>query len=112
MPAARRSLYLLAYDIADPKRLMRVHRTVRACGAPLQYSVFLVPGTADEIEHLLADLADIINAAKDDIRVYPLPSTPDVFHYGRQWLAEGLQLLGDQPLADLLGKVASDPEQR
>ncbi len=39
MAANKTRLYLLAYDIADPRRLTQVHRTVRAVGAPLQYSV-------------------------------------------------------------------------
>jgi CRISPR-associated protein Cas2 len=30
--------FLLAYDIADPERLVRVHRTCRHWGVPIQYS--------------------------------------------------------------------------
>ena len=35
-------LYLIAYDIADPKRLSRVHRALKREGLPVQYSVFTV----------------------------------------------------------------------
>jgi CRISPR-associated endonuclease Cas2 len=48
-----RTCYLVAYDIADPKRLQRVHRTMRGYGDPLQYSVFrciLSPTTRKPIE--------------------------------------------------------------
>jgi CRISPR-associated protein Cas2 len=106
MPAAKTILHLLAYDIADPDRLVRVHRAVRNVGLPLQYSVFLVPGTAAHIDALLAELDDIIDPREDDIRVYPLPRKPDVVHYGRQWLAPGLQLLGEGPLEDILAALA------
>ena len=30
-------LYLIAYDIADPKRLSRVHRALKREGLPVQY---------------------------------------------------------------------------
>ncbi len=89
MPANQTRLFLLAYDIANPKRLTQVHRTVRSRGLPLQYSVFLIPGTAAAIDALLAELDGIIEPAEDDIRVYPLPRVLDVEHYGRQWLPAG-----------------------
>ena len=91
MPANQRRLFLLAYDIADPRRLVQVHRTVRNNGLPLQYSVFLVPGTAADIDRLLAELDDIIAPTQDDIRVYPLPQALDVVQYGRQWMPQGIE---------------------
>jgi CRISPR-associated protein Cas2 len=90
MAANQVRLFLLAYDIADPRRLVRVHRTVRNQGIPLQYSVFLVPGTAADIDGLLAELDCIIDPREDDIRVYPLPKVLDVVQYGRQWLPYGI----------------------
>ena len=91
MPANQRRLFLLAYDIADPRRLVRVHRTVRNHGVPLQYSLFLVPGTAADIDQLLAQLDEIIAPTEDDIRVYPLPQMLDVVQYGRQWMPHGIE---------------------
>lgn len=107
MPANRPGLYLLAYDIADPRRLTRVHRTVRRRGLPLQYSVFIIPGTAAEIDRLLVDLDAIIEPRADDIRVYPLPRQLDIVHYGRQWLSAGLQLLGGTALDIALAALAT-----
>lgn len=92
MAANERRPYLLAYDIADPKRLARVHRLVRGHGTPLQYSVFLIVGTAAQIDALLDQLDDIIEPAADDIRVYPLPQPLRAAHYGRQWLPAGAKL--------------------
>jgi CRISPR-associated protein Cas2 len=111
MAANQPRLHLLAYDIADPRRLVRVHHTVRAYGMPLQYSVFLVPGTAATIDALVAELAGIIEQAEDDIRIYPLPKQPDVVHYGRQWLADGIQLLGEDPLAAFSTALAGEEIQ-
>ena len=35
-----RRLYLVAYDICDPKRLRKVFKTMRGFGEHLQFSVF------------------------------------------------------------------------
>lgn len=99
-------LHLLAYDIADPQRLVRVHRSVRAYGLPLQYSVFIIPGTNATLDALLAELAGIIEPTEDDIRVYPLPKHPDIEHFGRQWLADGVSLLGADPAGALTAALA------
>jgi CRISPR-associated protein Cas2 len=91
-------LFLLAYDIADPRRLVRVHRTVKQQGMPLQYSVFLIIATPAVLDGLLAELDDIIDPRADDIRVYPLPTRLDAEGYGRQFLPAGVMLLGDDRL--------------
>ncbi|ESQ15936.1 MAG: CRISPR-associated endonuclease Cas2 [Thiohalocapsa sp. PB-PSB1] len=98
MPINQRRPYLLAYDIADPKRLRAVHRTLREFGIALQYSVFLVIGTTRDIDDLLAGLDDIIEPEADDIRVYPLPMRFDAEQYGRQWLPAGIDLPTDANL--------------
>ncbi len=74
MPVNEPKLFLVCYDIANPKRLVRVHRYLKKQGMPLQYSVFLVQETGESMDQLLDDLSDIINAKKDDIRAYPINS--------------------------------------
>ena len=98
-------LFLLAYDIADPRRLARVHRTVKQQGMPLQYSVFLIADTPAVLDGLLAELDDIIDPRADDIRVYPLPTRLDAEGYGRQFLPAGVMLLGDDRLDRQLGAL-------
>lgn len=112
MPANQRRPYLLAYDIADPKRLTRVHRTVRSSGMALQYSVFLVVGTTRDLDRLLADLDAIIQPARDDIRVYPLPMQFDADQYGRQWLPGGLDIPTDASLTQALLALVAEQDRR
>jgi CRISPR-associated protein Cas2 len=100
VPIQARKNYLLSYDIADPDRLVRVHRTVKRRGIPLQYSVFLVPADVDALQDLLGELQGLIDNCMDDIRVYPLPSRLEVVHYGRQTLPEGVDLVGADAAAD------------
>ena len=76
---ARSSWYLVAYDIADPGRLRRVHRYLKERGIWTQQSVFLFHGTRREHHDLLNGLAGIIHTREDDIRAYPVP------HPGSLW---------------------------
>lgn len=110
MAIQRTQLFLLVYDIADPKRLQQVHRTVRVAGIPLQYSVFLIPATPGGIDALLSDLDGIISPTQDDIRVYPLPSRLDVSRYGRQHLPIGLDLIPGDHLREAFLSIVGTPE--
>lgn len=55
-----RHLYLLAYDVSDPKRLRKVHKTLTAWGKPVQYSVFRVRSSCRELERLRFELAKLL----------------------------------------------------
>ena len=61
-------LYLLAYDIANPKRLVKVHRQVSKRGLALQYSVFLLLDTPAALDGLLGQ-----NSQPGQIRRRPSP---------------------------------------
>ena len=54
-------LFLLAYDIANPKRLVKVHRQVSKRGLALQYSVFLLLDTPAGLDGLLGQLDRIFD---------------------------------------------------
>jgi CRISPR-associated protein Cas2 len=56
-----RQSYLVCYDIADEKRLVKVHKTMRGFGDHLQYSVFecqLTPADLARCRHLLGQIID------------------------------------------------------
>jgi len=62
-----RTCYIIAYDISDPKRLRRVHRTMRGYGDPLQYSVFRCILSPSERILLHEALTPIINHREDQV---------------------------------------------
>lgn len=64
--------YLIAYDIAHPRRLQRLHRALRAEALAMQESVFLVQGTQAEVDGLLDRLETLIDPHADDLRAYPI----------------------------------------
>lgn len=77
----RRSRYLVAYDIRDPKRLRSVHKSVTGFGFPMQYSVFLCDLTSAERLDLLQSLEDTIDPVKDCIAVINLGDPDDTRHF-------------------------------
>lgn len=105
-------LHLLAYDIADPDRLVRVHRTMRRWGVPLQYSVFLIRVNIPALERLKDELNDLINRKLDDIRIYPLPSRLDLTQYGRQLFPPGVDFFGKDLCNDLIPGLAAVEKRR
>ena len=88
-------LYLIAYDIANPKRLSRVHKTLKKQGLPVQYSVFTVVMKRKALLRLLESLNALIKTAEDDIRCYRLPERTDIKTLGRQFFPEDVMLFTD-----------------
>ena len=85
--------YLIAYDIRNPKRLIRVHRFLRREGMPVQYSVFTAQLTQRKLDRVRDGLQSIIDERADDVRIYPLPSRLDASLLGRQMFPDDVMLL-------------------
>lgn len=62
-----RRRYLVAYDIADPKRLRQVIRIMEGHGERLQYSVFLCDLTGAERATWESEIRHWINLAEDSV---------------------------------------------
>jgi CRISPR-associated protein Cas2 len=110
MAIHRPRTYLVAYDIADPKRLGRVHRLMVRAAAPLQYSVFVTRASDDEIDHLLDDVDGLIEPTEDDVRAYPIPERTEVVMLGRQRMPEGIILTAEGVGELLRGMRQADPK--
>ena len=62
-----RNSYIVSYDIADPKRLRQVFKTMRNWGDHLQFSVFECQLTRMDLVRLRAELAEIIHHREDQV---------------------------------------------
>ena len=62
-----RRLFIVAYDISDPKRLRKVYRTLTGYGDHLQLSVFRCDLTASQRIQLAAKLQAVIENAEDQV---------------------------------------------
>ena len=84
--------YLVCYDIADPKRLGRVHRSTVRHAAFVQYSLYYLIGSRADLEKMLRDIQDVIDYAQDDVRAYPVQPLSAAIRVGACWLPEGMFL--------------------
>lgn len=82
--------YLVCYDIADPKRLARVHRRVIRHAMFIQLSVYYLQGDRRVLETLLSELQDVIDERCDDVRVYTVRQLSGALQIGCSWLPEGI----------------------
>ncbi len=62
--------WILAYDVACPRRWRRLYRMARDRGVRLQWSVFLITEARFDPSRFLAEAAKIIDLDADDVRLY------------------------------------------
>lgn len=67
-----RSLYLVCYDISEPRTLQRVHRYLLGYKVGGQKSFYECWLTAAELRQVEADLAEMIDVATDRVHIFQL----------------------------------------
>lgn len=95
--------WLIAYDIADKRRLSRLHRFIIKHAVPVQYSLYWYKGSSAQIDRLLRDVSSLIDPRYDDVRAYPIPQNTSVDSLGDSGLPAGIFLLEDEPV--VIGRV-------
>jgi len=108
LSATSTKLWLLAYDIACPKRLGSVYRRVKRDGLRLQYSMYATLAHDKRLEALLADIGDMIECTEDDVRAYHVPASCKVWTLGREAMPRGVILDGDQVMRVLNPRTATE----
>jgi CRISPR-associated protein Cas2 len=86
------SMFLISYDIANPKRLSRVHRCLKKQGLPVQYSVFTVESKRSQIEALMLAILALIDQREDDVRCYTLPTACEFDTLGKKYFPKDVML--------------------
>jgi CRISPR-associated protein Cas2 len=95
--------WLITYDIADKRRLSRLHRFIKKHAVPVQYSVFLFEGSGAQVGRLMNEIEGYIDPKYDDVRAYQLPVESELVTLGRGSLPESLTLTSARnPLLDSL----------
>jgi CRISPR-associated protein Cas2 len=62
-----RRRYLVAYDIAEPRRLRRICTIMESFGARLQYSVFICDLSGAECAQLEIDVGAVMDLGEDSV---------------------------------------------
>jgi CRISPR-associated protein Cas2 len=106
IPHSHAQRWLLAHDIRDTKRLQKVWRLLRQEGVRLQYSVYLLAGTRQQIERIIERLRELIDERADDVRIYPLTEKTRIWGLGTQFNDDGNTLC--DALMDKLRQVDTE----
>lgn len=69
--SANRQIYIVSYDVRDPKRLRETARTLQGYGRRIQKSVFRCRLSRKQMERLLWELTSVMDC-KDDLLVFGL----------------------------------------
>ncbi len=77
--------WLIAHDIADPKRLKKVWRFMQKECFRLQYSVYLFSGSREQLDQVLDKLNQIVNNKEDDVRIYAITENTRIWGLGIQF---------------------------
>lgn len=86
--------YIVGYDVADRRRLQKIHKFMTSIGMPIQKSVFLVDCSEMRIKVCLREVSRLLNLRADDCRCYRLPVRGLRLHLGRAALPKGIVMGG------------------
>ena len=64
-------IYIVAYDIANNRRRLRVAKILESWGYRIQESVFQLRLDTDSLAHVRSSLAALISESDDVIHIYP-----------------------------------------
>ncbi len=87
--------WLITYDIADRKRLGRLHRFVKKHAVPVQYSVYATQQSSTQISRLAGELLGYIKPQEDDVRIYQIPDRPLILSLGKSSLPDYGVMIGN-----------------
>lgn len=79
---------MVAYDIADASRLVKIFRLLKKEGLAIQKSLFFVHGNEDHVNKLLDRIASLMKSREDDLRAYPITHPKEVWTNGPNPLAD------------------------
>ena len=64
--------FLIAYDIADPRRLRPVAQSLERHGRRVQKSVFIFTGSRRDLDGVLAEVLQHLDVAADRVQAWPI----------------------------------------
>lgn len=84
--------YLVCYDIANKKRLGKVHRRAVNHAVFVQFSVYYLHGSQSALDTMLQEIQSVIDATEDDVRAYSVSPLHEAIQMGVSWLPDEILL--------------------
>ena len=70
--------FLIAYDIANPRRLRRVAKRLERYAVRVQKSVFVFHGTRQDLDGVKSELLSLIDVAEDRVQAWAAHDPPGI----------------------------------
>jgi CRISPR-associated protein Cas2 len=93
-----KNTFVVAYDIADPKRLREVARTMLGYGDRIQFSVFRCLMNDRQRELLISDISGIIHHTRDRVVLIDLGPAEGLSERRFRYLGRPLPPSSDAPM--------------
>ncbi|TDQ44379.1 CRISPR-associated endonuclease Cas2 [Tepidicella xavieri] len=94
MAETGRRAWVAAYDVAEPRRLARVHRMMCRHAVPIEYSVFWLTGTPTARLRCLQEVLTALDNSRDDLRLYAIAARGFRVRLGVPVLPQGIEWSG------------------
>jgi len=64
--------FIVAYDIKNKKRIAKLSRLLEKVGVRIEYSLFFIKASKDEMIEIAMKINEIIDTQADDVRIYKI----------------------------------------
>ena len=88
-----RRAYILAYDIADKRRLRLMHTLAKGFGVPLQFSIFSCTLNRADRVRLASRIDEVIDLREDRVIIIDIGPVPDI----ESWIPP-IEVFGSQEI--------------
>jgi CRISPR-associated protein Cas2 len=78
MRSTLRHRFVVCYDVREPRRLRKTHKTMLGYGDPMQYSVFVCDLSQSELLLMEQALRDVASLSEDAVHIVDLGPTGGV----------------------------------
>ena len=89
--------HIICYDIADPRRLRKVHKLLKSESLYLQRSIYAYKGTRLELAQLKQKILTKIDLKEDLVWGYQMPKQAFLHYWGKSPFMEGVYISNMPP---------------
>lgn len=80
--------FMVCYDVCDPKRLRKIHKTMKGFGSALQYSVFRCSLSPKNYQVMITRIEEVIDKSEDSVMIVNLGPTEGLWEERMTFIGE------------------------
>lgn len=86
---------MVCYDICDPKRLRRIHRTMQGFGIAVQYSIFKCTLSPSNYQRMISKIQNNMDLTEDSVMIVDLGPEDGLWEHRVKMMGEKKDLNED-----------------